>query len=93
MKTTKTTKATKKRKDPRAVPEVGSPMGDAIAALAASLTVTSRLYDWTRDEILLLAAMLPEIRRIIKTLPAGELAKLVGGPAVNIKVKGEILKA
>ena len=89
MTTKKKTKAIKKRKDPRAVPS----MGEWLACLNASLDVSSRLYDWTRDEILLLAAMLPEIRRIIKTIPAGELAKLVGGPTVNIKVKGEILKA
>ena len=81
-----------KRKDPRALPEIGSPMGDTIAALAASLTVTSRLASWTRDEILMLAAMLPAIRRTIRTISPDQLAKLVSGPTVNISVKGKVLR-
>ncbi len=67
-------------------------MGDAIASVAADLTVTARLYDWTRNEKLMLAAMLPEIRRTIRTISPDQLAKLVAGPTVNISVKGKVLR-
>lgn len=89
-------KKTKQRKDPRqkkgkrpnpALPE------NWLTRLASDLMVTAQLVSWTRDEKLLLAAMLPSIRQIIKTVKPEQLAKLVGGPEVNIKVTGKVLQA
>lgn len=85
---------TPKRKDPRKFkrpnPAATLPMGEAMRDMSANLMVLAALDDWTRDERLLLAALLPKLRATFKQIAPDQLAGLVQGPQITVDVTAKV---
>ncbi len=84
----KTTTRKKKRLNP-----LGSERAfkEMLGNYGVDLMVNSALGTWSKDEKLLLIAMLPGIRDcIVKQIPKAKLAEMVGGPEVKVNVKADV---
>ncbi|MBF6570514.1 MAG: hypothetical protein IVW54_16730 [Candidatus Binataceae bacterium] len=80
-------KTTTKKK--RINPAVSPAYAEALQSLSGDMLVLARLADWTRDEKLILAAMLPDVRKMLRKVPAATLARMTAGPDVKVTVTGQ----
>lgn len=75
---------TKKRPNPAAAPG----FAEELRSMAGDMLVLARIHDWTKEEKIILAAMLPDVLKIIRKVPADQLARMTAGPAVTVNVTG-----
>lgn len=77
---------TKKRPNP--IDKSVSSFAESLQSLSGDMLVLARIANWTRDEKIILAAMLPDVRKIIQKVPPAKLAEMTAGPRVSVNVTG-----